>query len=86
MEPAAGLLSQKCLGGWKAKGPTCRSSSSSRNIDDSSHWSGEHWTFENVKSATIGQDVPAMLVNLMNCASWGTWCEVIGPLSLAGWL
>ncbi|KAK4605790.1 hypothetical protein RGQ29_000184 [Quercus rubra] len=41
--------------GGRGKGTTSKSSSSSRNIDDSSHWSCEHCTFANVKSATICQ-------------------------------
>ncbi|MBA0591370.1 hypothetical protein Gorai_020048 [Gossypium raimondii] len=36
----------------KGKGSTSRPSSSSRNIDDSGHWSCEYCTFANVKSAT----------------------------------
>ncbi|XP_050241919.1 probable E3 ubiquitin-protein ligase ARI8 [Quercus robur] len=41
--------------GGRGKGTTSKSSSSSRNIDDSSHWSCEHCTFANFKSATICQ-------------------------------
>ncbi|XP_065618625.1 probable E3 ubiquitin-protein ligase ARI8 isoform X2 [Quercus suber] len=41
--------------GGRGKGTASKSSSSSRNIDDSSHWSCEHCTFANVKSATICQ-------------------------------
>ncbi|EOY09682.1 IBR domain-containing protein isoform 1 [Theobroma cacao] len=54
--------SSKSLGGGssrgrsgKAKGSTSRSSGSSRNIDDSGHWSCEYCTYANVKSATICQ-------------------------------
>ncbi|XVF07047.1 hypothetical protein REPUB_Repub06bG0103300 [Reevesia pubescens] len=53
--------SSKNLGGssrgrsGKGKGSTSRSSGSSRNIDDSGHWSCEYCTFANVKSATICQ-------------------------------
>ncbi|KAE8664109.1 putative E3 ubiquitin-protein ligase ARI8 [Hibiscus syriacus] len=37
----------------KGKGSTSRPSFSSRNIDDSGHWSCEYCTFANIKSATI---------------------------------
>ncbi|KAH7542232.1 hypothetical protein FEM48_Zijuj02G0051600 [Ziziphus jujuba var. spinosa] len=54
--------SSKSLGGTSSKGrggrgkaTTSRSSSSSRNIDDSGHWSCEHCTFANVKTATVCQ-------------------------------
>ncbi|XP_022720182.1 probable E3 ubiquitin-protein ligase ARI8 [Durio zibethinus] len=39
----------------KGKGSTSRSSGSSRNIDNSDHWSCEYCTFANDKSATICQ-------------------------------
>ena len=39
--------------GGRVKGSTSRSSGPSRNIDDSGHWSCEHCTFANIKSATI---------------------------------
>ncbi|KAK4480202.1 hypothetical protein RD792_013264 [Penstemon davidsonii] len=51
--------SSKNLGGGSTKGRSSRAkgttsrSSSSRTIDDSSHWSCEHCTFANVRSATI---------------------------------
>ncbi|XP_021772292.1 probable E3 ubiquitin-protein ligase ARI8 isoform X1 [Chenopodium quinoa] len=52
--------SSKSLGGSRSKsgrgrGTSSKSGSSSRNIDDSSHWSCEHCTFANVRSATICQ-------------------------------
>ncbi|PSR98134.1 E3 ubiquitin-protein like [Actinidia chinensis var. chinensis] len=54
--------SSKSLGGGSSKGrgnrgkPTAfRSSSSARNLYDSGHWSCEHCTFANVKSATVCQ-------------------------------
>ena len=52
--------SSKNLGGSKSRngrgrGASSKPSSSSRNVDDSSHWSCEHCTFANVKSATICQ-------------------------------
>lgn len=51
--------SSKSLGGrsksGRGKGTSSKSGSSSRNIDDSSHWSCEHCTFANVRSATICQ-------------------------------
>lgn len=52
--------SSKSLGGSKSrsgrgKGASSKSGSSTRNIDDSSHWSCEHCTFANVRSATICQ-------------------------------
>ncbi|XP_034691585.1 probable E3 ubiquitin-protein ligase ARI8 isoform X1 [Vitis riparia] len=46
--------SSKAKGG-RGKGTSSRSSSSSRNLDDSGHWSCEHCTFANVRSATICQ-------------------------------
>uniref|UniRef100_A0A2N9HH43 Integrase catalytic domain-containing protein n=1 Tax=Fagus sylvatica TaxID=28930 RepID=A0A2N9HH43_FAGSY len=53
-------VSSKSLGGGsskgrggRAKGMTSRSSSSSRNIADSSHWSYYHCTYVNVKSVII---------------------------------
>ncbi|KAG8639886.1 hypothetical protein MANES_13G001300v8 [Manihot esculenta] len=60
----AGLTSRttssKSLGGGssrgrsgRGKGSTSRSSGPSRNIDDSGHWSCEHCTFANIRSATI---------------------------------
>ncbi|KAK9735837.1 hypothetical protein RND81_04G231800 [Saponaria officinalis] len=50
--------SSKSLGGsrtrsGRTKGTSSKSASSSRNVDDSSHWSCEHCTYANVKSATI---------------------------------
>ncbi|XP_062002261.1 probable E3 ubiquitin-protein ligase ARI8 [Rosa rugosa] len=52
----------KSLGGASSKGrggrgkaTTSRSSSSNRNIDDLVHWSCEHCTFANVRSATVCQ-------------------------------
>ncbi|WCJ38898.1 RING/U-box superfamily protein [Euphorbia peplus] len=39
--------------GGRGKGSTSRSGGPSRNIDDSGHWSCEHCTYANVKSATI---------------------------------
>uniref|UniRef100_A0A2C9UMJ5 RBR-type E3 ubiquitin transferase n=1 Tax=Manihot esculenta TaxID=3983 RepID=A0A2C9UMJ5_MANES len=52
--------SSKSLGGGssrgrsgRGKGSTSRSSGPSRNIDDSGHWSCEHCTFANIRSATI---------------------------------
>ncbi|KAL6132396.1 hypothetical protein ACLB2K_064639 [Fragaria x ananassa] len=52
----------KSLGGASSKGrggrgkaTTSRSSSSHRNIDDLGHWSCEHCTFANVRSATVCQ-------------------------------
>ncbi|KAJ8746836.1 hypothetical protein K2173_003842 [Erythroxylum novogranatense] len=39
--------------GGRSKGSTSRSSGPGRNIDDSGHWSCEHCTFANIKSATI---------------------------------
>ncbi|KDP26913.1 hypothetical protein JCGZ_18071 [Jatropha curcas] len=39
--------------GGRGKGSTSRSSGPSRNIDDSGHWSCEHCTFANIRSATI---------------------------------
>ncbi|KAK9673513.1 hypothetical protein RND81_12G172000 [Saponaria officinalis] len=52
--------SSKSLGGsrsrsGKTKGTTSKSSSSSRNVDDTTHWSCEHCTFANVKSTTVCQ-------------------------------
>lgn len=54
--------SSKSLGGASSKGrggrgkaTTSRSSSSNRNIDDLGHWSCEHCTFANVRSATVCQ-------------------------------
>ncbi|CAL8167037.1 unnamed protein product [Prunus armeniaca] len=49
-----GGTSNKGRGG-RGKATTSRSSSSSRNIDDLGHWSCEHCTFANVKSATVCQ-------------------------------
>ncbi|XP_071921962.1 probable E3 ubiquitin-protein ligase ARI8 [Coffea arabica] len=43
------------LKGIRGKGIGSRSSSNSRNIDDSGHWSCDHCTFANVKSATVCQ-------------------------------
>ncbi|KAJ9176073.1 hypothetical protein P3X46_011423 [Hevea brasiliensis] len=37
----------------RGKGSTSRSSGPSRNIDDSGHWSCEHCTYANIRSATI---------------------------------
>ncbi|KAM1095985.1 hypothetical protein FF1_010800 [Malus domestica] len=54
-------VSSKCLGGsskgrgGRVKATTSRSSSSSRNIDDLGHWSCEHCTFANVRSASVCQ-------------------------------
>ncbi|CAN1262155.1 Probable E3 ubiquitin-protein ligase ARI8 [Linum perenne] len=46
--------SSRGRGGGKGKGSTSRSTSGpSRGIDDSTHWSCEHCTFANIKSATI---------------------------------
>ncbi|KAK8514594.1 hypothetical protein V6N13_103244 [Hibiscus sabdariffa] len=52
--------SSKSMGGGssrgrtgKGKGSTSRPSGSSRNIDDSAHWSCEYCTFANAKSATV---------------------------------
>ncbi|KAJ8753062.1 hypothetical protein K2173_011830 [Erythroxylum novogranatense] len=42
-----------CKGLRGRKGSTSRSSGPNRNIDDSGHWSCEHCTFANFKSATI---------------------------------
>ncbi|XP_015572195.1 probable E3 ubiquitin-protein ligase ARI8 [Ricinus communis] len=39
--------------GGRGKGSTSRSSGPSRNIDDSGHWSCEHCTFANIRTATI---------------------------------
>ncbi|CAO2837482.1 unnamed protein product [Amaranthus hypochondriacus] len=52
--------SSKNLGASKSRngrgrGASSKPGSSSRNVDDSSHWSCEHCTFANVKSATICQ-------------------------------
>lgn len=53
--------SSKSLGGGSSKGKnnrgkgTASKSSSSRNIDDSGHWSCEYCTFANVKSAIVCQ-------------------------------
>ncbi|GLT87923.1 hypothetical protein SLE2022_059740 [Rubroshorea leprosula] len=41
--------------GGKGKGSSSRSGGSSRNIDDSSHWSCEHCTFANIRLATVCQ-------------------------------
>lgn len=41
--------------GGKGKMSAFRASGSSRNIDDTDHWSCEHCTFANVKSATFCQ-------------------------------
>ncbi|XP_027184942.1 probable E3 ubiquitin-protein ligase ARI8 [Coffea eugenioides] len=43
------------LKGIRGKGIGSRSSSNSRNIDDSGHWSCDYCTFANVKSATVCQ-------------------------------
>ena len=54
-------VSSKCLGGsskgrgGRGKAATSRSSSSSRNIDDLGHWSCEHCTFANGRSASVCQ-------------------------------
>ncbi|KAJ9169235.1 hypothetical protein P3X46_017447 [Hevea brasiliensis] len=37
----------------RGKGSTSRSSGPSRNIDDSGHWSCEHCTYANIRSATV---------------------------------
>ncbi|KAL9233527.1 hypothetical protein vseg_008512 [Gypsophila vaccaria] len=52
--------SSKSLGGsrtrsGRTKGTSSKSASSSRNVDDASHWSCEHCTYANVRSATICQ-------------------------------
>ena len=52
--------SSKSTGGCRSKGgkgkmSAFRGSGSSRNIDDTDHWSCEHCTFANVKSATFCQ-------------------------------
>ncbi|XP_004302175.1 PREDICTED: probable E3 ubiquitin-protein ligase ARI8 [Fragaria vesca subsp. vesca] len=49
-----GAASSKGRGG-RGKATTSRSSSSHRNIDDLGHWSCEHCTFANVRSATVCQ-------------------------------
>ncbi|KAK9138834.1 hypothetical protein Sjap_009428 [Stephania japonica] len=53
--------SSKSLGGngkgkgGRGKGASCRSSGSSRNLEDTDHWSCEHCTFANVRAVTTCQ-------------------------------
>ena len=51
---SVGATSSKGKAG-KCKATTSRSSSSNRNMDDLGHWSCDHCTFANLRSATICQ-------------------------------
>ena len=72
--------------GGRGKGTTSKSSSSSRNIDDSSHWSCEHCTFANVKSATICQICHKRRWTLCPLQNEAPGCGDFGSVSWAGWL